>query len=509
MIHRNLCGDNVLLKLTRPMPIAKISDLGISRLYNPSKLTAIGNHMGYLPLKAIQLGMYNSSLDVFSLGAIMVQIVCKLETIKSMEDRSFHFAQIPHTHKLKKLIDHCLQEDLPRIPSARVVYDLLTVEATKRESKDTPPVNLTEEDSDALEKLLLDNNIKGFSLTGEKTYETVVHHLRELGHEELAEKLRINLDKVIGEQKRYLKKLDDLMTDEEAVSMQNLGLLLVGPPSVGKTTTLNRLRKNIVNITSNEEKAKLGSTLLANCHQVVAYMNKDATEWVCSEDVNEEVQVLFSYMYGNKIENVPSKEKTTRIEKPTKKSSETLKKVQLSTERQQPKPQEEETRTEKQENTDKQNKLVQIRERLQKLIKTGNYSQMASRLGSTLLHIKDVGGQPGFLEMLPAVSNGPALYLVFLDLSKELDEPYDIPFSRDNTIITPYKAAHTVEATVSQILSSIACVHHVPREDDLVKTSKLGEKFEKFQQIRPIAALIGTHVDKLENPKEKIKQVLL
>ncbi|XP_064389565.1 uncharacterized protein LOC135337561 isoform X2 [Halichondria panicea] len=455
MIHRNLCGDNVLLKLTRPMPIAKISDLGISRLYNPSKLTAIGNHMGYLPLKAIQLGMYNSSLDVFSLGAIMVQIVCKLETIKSMEDRSFHFAQIPHTHKLKKLIDHCLQEDLPRIPSARVVYDLLTVEATKRESKDTPPVNL------------------------------------------------------IGEQKRYLKKLDDLMTDEEAVSMQNLGLLLVGPPSVGKTTTLNRLRKNIVNITSNEEKAKLGSTLLANCHQVVAYMNKDATEWVCSEDVNEEVQVLFSYMYGNKIENVPSKEKTTRIEKPTKKSSETLKKVQLSTERQQPKPQEEETRTEKQENTDKQNKLVQIRERLQKLIKTGNYSQMASRLGSTLLHIKDVGGQPGFLEMLPAVSNGPALYLVFLDLSKELDEPYDIPFSRDNTIITPYKAAHTVEATVSQILSSIACVHHVPREDDLVKTSKLGEKFEKFQQIRPIAALIGTHVDKLENPKEKIKQVLL
>ena len=132
---------------------------------------------------------------------------------------------------------------------------------------------------------------------------------------------------------------------------------------------------------------------------------------------------------------------------------------------------------------------------------------MASRLGSTLLHIKNVGGQPGFLEMLPAVSNGPALYLVFLNLSKQLDEPYDIPFSRDDTIVTPYKAAHTVKATVSQILSSIACVHHVSREDDLIKTSKLGEKFEKFQQIHPVAALIGTHVDKLENPKEKIKQV--
>ena len=63
---------------------------------------------------------------------------------------------------------------------------------------------------------------------------------------------------VISEQEQYLKKLDDLMTDEEAVSMQNLGLLLVGPPSVGKTTTLSRLLKDIVNITSDKEKAKLG-----------------------------------------------------------------------------------------------------------------------------------------------------------------------------------------------------------------------------------------------------------
>ena len=50
----------------------------------------------------------------------------------------------------------------------------------------------TEEDSDALEKLLLDNNI---SLTGDRTYKTVVHHLRELGHAELADNLRANLDK--------------------------------------------------------------------------------------------------------------------------------------------------------------------------------------------------------------------------------------------------------------------------------------------------------------------------
>ena len=129
IIHRDLCGDNVLLKLTRPVPVAKISDFGMSRLYDPSKLshtlTAVGHRMGYLPLEAIRLDkdIYDNSLDVFSLGAIMMQIVCKLKTIKSVEDRSFHVAQIPHTHRLRKLIDSCLQEDMRRRPSARDICE--------------------------------------------------------------------------------------------------------------------------------------------------------------------------------------------------------------------------------------------------------------------------------------------------------------------------------------------------------------------------------------------------
>ena len=129
IIHRDLCGDNVLLKLTRPVPVAKISDFGMSRLYDSSKLshtlTAIGHRMGYLPLEAIRLEeeKYDSSLDVFSYGVIVTQILCKLETIKSAKDRSFHVAQIPHTHRLRKLIDSCLQEDMRRRPSARDICE--------------------------------------------------------------------------------------------------------------------------------------------------------------------------------------------------------------------------------------------------------------------------------------------------------------------------------------------------------------------------------------------------
>ncbi len=124
IIHRDLCGDNVLLKLTQPLLVIKISDFGMSRLYDSSKLshslTAIGHRMGYLPLEASRLKKekYTNSVDVFSLGAIMVQIVCKLKTITSVEDRTDHVAQIAPTHRLRKLIDSCLQEDLRKRPSA-------------------------------------------------------------------------------------------------------------------------------------------------------------------------------------------------------------------------------------------------------------------------------------------------------------------------------------------------------------------------------------------------------
>ncbi len=133
IIHRDLCGDNILLKLTQSVPIAKISDFGMSRLYDSSKLShtlsAVGHRMGYLPLEAIRLDKdkYDNSLDVFTFGVIMVQIVRKLETIKSVEDRSFHVAQIPRTHRLWQLINSCLQEDMRRRPSARDTRESINV----------------------------------------------------------------------------------------------------------------------------------------------------------------------------------------------------------------------------------------------------------------------------------------------------------------------------------------------------------------------------------------------
>ena len=126
VIHRDLCDDNILLKLVQPVPVAKISDFGMSKLLDPSRLsaslslTSLANRMGYLPPEASQ-GDYDQSLDIFSFGVIMMQIVCKLSAVQTAKDRSLFVQQIPRENRLKGLIQKCLQEDPAKRPSAESI----------------------------------------------------------------------------------------------------------------------------------------------------------------------------------------------------------------------------------------------------------------------------------------------------------------------------------------------------------------------------------------------------
>lgn len=129
IVHRDLCGDNVLLN--RVGPVAKISDFGMSRIIDcsamSSTLTALGHRMGYLPPEAplIESSRYDSSLDVFSFGVIMTQIVHTLETVKSPKDRNYYVAQIDHSHRLKPWILRCLNKSKDKRPLASDLEDEL------------------------------------------------------------------------------------------------------------------------------------------------------------------------------------------------------------------------------------------------------------------------------------------------------------------------------------------------------------------------------------------------
>lgn len=127
VIHRDLCGDNILLKFSGDlMPVAKVTDFGMSRLImkRPEmthSLTAIGHRPGYLPPEAPKENTdYDSSLDVFMFGAVMTQIACKQPTIKSKDERKLLVNELGVSrHPLKPVISMCLDESKERRPNAK------------------------------------------------------------------------------------------------------------------------------------------------------------------------------------------------------------------------------------------------------------------------------------------------------------------------------------------------------------------------------------------------------
>ena len=115
--------------------------------------------------------------------------------------------------------------------------------------------------------------------------------------------------------------------------------------------------------------------------------------------------------------------------------------------------------------------------------------------GTILMNMVDTGGQPAFLEMLPALTVGPALYLIFFRLNQNLKQRYQIQYvSEDNENVQLDDSSYTVEQVIFQALSSIACFScTAPKKANMPNPSHA-------------AMLMGTHKDLLgSDPETEIK----
>ena len=116
-----------------------------------------------------------------------------------------------------------------------------------------------------------------------------------------------------------------------------------------------------------------------------------------------------------------------------------------------------------------------------------------------LFNIADIGGQPAFLEMLPSLTIGPALYLVFMKLLQGLTTRYPVAFKckdgRGSKLCKNY--TYTSEEVIFTALSSIACFGNSDEEVEQYVTKTGDEK-----RISSLAVLVGTFKDEIKHEKE-------
>ena len=320
--------------------------------------------------------------------------------------------------------------------------------------------------------------------------------------------------------KEYLRRLDELINDTENTFMLHyLKMYFIGSSGIGKSTTRKRLTGLITNLASMPEEERIHcSTYLAEHTQVLALMGESGHKLTLqvSNGLDEETQMLFSYMYEfvtkksalspnpKRDEAMMSKQPLEDIDLPTNDSDKHWPlPAQAQSSMTDPVVTVTDVSFQKTLEVDKRSEQIfvditsvdvdRVITRLHSIVGSGLYEkQLFDRI---LLNLVDVGGQPGFLEMLPFLSKGPGMFLVFFPLDKDLDEPCEVSYEREGDKITPYGAIYTMRETLSKILSAIS--HHVTFDSaiDQELVSKLGDF---ASSIKPVATLVGTLQDKLE-----------
>ncbi len=287
------------------------------------------------------------------------------------------------------------------------------------------------------------------------------------------------------------------MEDTEQIDMQYLKLYLIGLPGVGKTTFRKRLTRSLVNISSLPLKDRQHySTHLAECIQTLCILqDEEHFDVEISESLDDEMKAIFKYLLGNTEMKEPAptdSDSTQAIHSEGPLDSNTSQEYEGLSTLLDSSPVGESNETTEQDET--KSKLSRVLAEIRGVVASGNYSDFILR-HKILLNIIDIGGQPGFLEMLPFICGGPGIFFVFFPLDKEFDKRYQICYQRDEDRITPYEASYSIRETIAQILSGIS--YHTS------EILPINDKYKQFTSVKPTITLIGTFKDKLEQQMEK------
>ena len=125
-----------------------------------------------------------------------------------------------------------------------------------------------------------------------------------------------------------------------------------------------------------------------------------------------------------------------------------------------------------------------------------------------LINVADVGGQPAFLEILPSLTIGPAMYLIFMKLTQDIKTPYSVEFKPQSSTHKKVCSAYTytTEEVIFSALSSIACFGHSDKKvESVIFHCKDAAKVATNSRV----LLLGTYADEATDDRiEKLEDQL-
>lgn len=153
IIHRDLTANNVLLTTNMT---AKISDLGMAKILNLTparmtrRMTVCPGTVSYMPPEALTADpLYDTKLDCFSFGVLMIHVFCgewplaseylqtdpknpgQLKPLTELERREKYLKRLPPDHPLLALIRRCLRNIATERPCASKILKQVSQVARK------------------------------------------------------------------------------------------------------------------------------------------------------------------------------------------------------------------------------------------------------------------------------------------------------------------------------------------------------------------------------------------
>ena len=113
------------------------------------------------------------------------------------------------------------------------------------------------------------------------------------------------------------------------------------------------------------------------------------------------------------------------------------------------------------------------------------------------IRMEDTGGQPELMDMLPALTLGPALCLVFFNLEWNLKKEFPVYYQHPSGKTTaPEESKITLEEMLLSTLSSISC-SSASADSLRGEEANSSDMHEILESSKSVAYFVGTHKDKV------------